>query len=349
MEKLDPSDLQLLSSASVFQRYSFNAHERHCLFVNGRGQRFFEAGYALGVDLDLEGRGAAVADLDQDGALDLVVRNVRSRKIVYLHNETAGLGHFLRVSLTGTRSNRDAVGTVARLVAGGLRQMRVKVAGSGFQSQSEGTLHFGLGAARTVDELRIEWPSGLVETFRDLPADRLIAITEGAGTFHASIMPGSHGEIPKTAESARDWNAWYVDGRTYNRPAGQPTIVSLWASWCLPCRKEVPLLNELYKTMNKQAGFAAIGLEENAESAEAFANATKATYPMLFATEESLKPLLGAMFDQLDVRLPAIALLDASGRPVRVFKGDIPMPVVARELAALSQAESSPKAPGRRQ
>lgn len=180
---LDPGDLQLLTSQNLFQRYSFNARERHRLFVNGRGRRFLEAGYALGIDVDLEGRGVAVADLDGDGALDLVVRNVARQKVVYLHNELAGRAHYLRVQLVGTRSNRDAVGTVARVLAGGVQQVRQKAAGTGFQGQSEGTLHFGLGQADRVEALTIHWPSGLDEHFTNLPADRVLRIVEGEGRY----------------------------------------------------------------------------------------------------------------------------------------------------------------------
>lgn len=178
---LDPGDLQLLTSDNLFQRYSFNGRERHCLFVNARGQGFIEAGYSLGVDVDFEGRGVAVGDFDQDGALDLVVRNVARKKVVYFHNELSRKAHFFRLELVGSRSNRDAVGAVARVAAGGLLQSRVRTSGSGFQGQSEGALHFGLGNAARVETLTIEWPSGIEERFTNLPADHLVRIVEGEG------------------------------------------------------------------------------------------------------------------------------------------------------------------------
>lgn len=180
-----------MATPSLMRRRSFNARERNTLFVNGRGRRFIEAGYALGVDTDLEDRGVAVADLDQDGALDLLVRAVARQKLTYLHNELAGHARALRVDLRGTRSNRDALGAVVRLRAGALRQVRVKTAGSGFQSQSEGTLHFGLGTAVLVEELLVRWPSGLEERYTNLPADRLVTLVEGAGRAQITALRGA--------------------------------------------------------------------------------------------------------------------------------------------------------------
>lgn len=153
--------------------------------MNLGGGRFLEAGYALGIDLDLEDRAVAVADLDRDGAIDLIVRSVARRKLTYLHNRLAGAGRFLRVDLQGTRSNRDAVGAVVRLKAGDLSQVRVKTIGNGFQGQSEGTLHFGLGATASAPSITVRWPSGLEERFDDLPADRRLRIVEGGGWSEA--------------------------------------------------------------------------------------------------------------------------------------------------------------------
>ena len=169
---LAPSDLELLAGSGAFRQFSFNARERHCLFVNDGGRRFVEAGYALGVDADLEGRGVAIGDLNLDGRLDVVVRSVARQKLTYFRNDLVTPGHFLRIDLQGTRSNRDAVGATVRLAAGGASQMRVKAAGSGFQGQSEATLQFGLGSRERVDTLSIRWPSGLEERFAGIPGDR---------------------------------------------------------------------------------------------------------------------------------------------------------------------------------
>ncbi|HEY3567531.1 MAG TPA: ASPIC/UnbV domain-containing protein, partial [Thermoanaerobaculia bacterium] len=94
--------------------------------------------------------------------------------------------HWLEIELQGTKSNRDAVGARAVLKAGGKTMTREVTAGDGYASQSMLRLHFGLGGGlgetRRVDELTVRWPaSKTVQTFRDVPIDRILHITEGGG------------------------------------------------------------------------------------------------------------------------------------------------------------------------
>jgi hypothetical protein len=82
--------------------------------------------------------------------------------------------------LTGTRSNRFAVGARVRVVSGQRSQIREVNCGNGYQSQSTFRLHFGLGAAQQVDLVEVRWPGGGVETLKDVAADQLLQIVEGA-------------------------------------------------------------------------------------------------------------------------------------------------------------------------
>lgn len=128
------------------------------------------------------GRGFGVSDLDHDGLLDAVVV-CQNEPVVYLHNETRtepqDRGHFLLLLLEGTTSNRDAVGATVTARAGGRVWVASRFGGGNYQSASDPRIHVGLGAARSVDELKITWPSGRVRTFRDLPADTGYHLVEG--------------------------------------------------------------------------------------------------------------------------------------------------------------------------
>jgi len=123
-------------------------------------------------------RGAVFGDLNNDGKIDIVVLNARSRAAV-LMNETQTKNHWALLKLVGTKSNRSAVGAFAKLTAGGRSQVDQVCAGRGYQSAEDLRLHFGLGTNRVIDRLEVRWPSGLTNVWTEFPADRVIRITEG--------------------------------------------------------------------------------------------------------------------------------------------------------------------------
>lgn len=124
--------------------------------------------------------GCATADVNLDGAVDLYVTNSQQPNHLYI-NMVGGRNHWLQIHLQGVRSNRSAIGARLRLVTGSKVQISEVKAGGGYVSQSSLTQHFGLGAADVVDTLEIRWPSGTVERFTDLAADRRLSIIEGGG------------------------------------------------------------------------------------------------------------------------------------------------------------------------
>jgi enediyne biosynthesis protein E4 len=129
------------------------------------------------------GRGVAVGDLDGDGRLDLVINNLDAKPVV-LRNVAATNGHWLGLRLIGDvtkKSPRDAIGSVAYVTTGAVRQRQDVLSGAVFCSQNDMTLHFGLGAATKIDKLEIKWPDGSVESFDVPTVDKVITITEGKG------------------------------------------------------------------------------------------------------------------------------------------------------------------------
>jgi hypothetical protein len=123
-------------------------------------------------------RGAAFGDLDNDGRIDVVVLNARAKPTLMM-NRTASTNHWAMLKLIGTRSNRSAVGAIARVTAGPLTQVDEVRAGRGYQSAEDLRLHFGLGPHRIIQRLEVRWPSGLAEVRTNLVADRIIRMTEG--------------------------------------------------------------------------------------------------------------------------------------------------------------------------
>jgi hypothetical protein len=116
------------------------------------------------------GRGLAAGDLDGDGDLDLVIVHQDAPSVV-LWNESPAQGHSILLELRGAGANREAIGARIIAEAGGRTLVRAIDGGGSYLSASDRKVHIGLGAAGTVDELRIRWPSGRIETHSQVPSD----------------------------------------------------------------------------------------------------------------------------------------------------------------------------------
>jgi hypothetical protein len=134
-----------------------------------------EAGPLL--DLKTVSRGACFADYDNDGKVDAFVVNLGAPAIL-LHNVSQTSSHWLAVQLKGKKSNRDGIGTRLEVVSGGRTQIAERVAGSGYLSQDDGRIHFGLGPAAKVDKLTLHWPSGREQVLENLAVDRVLIVEE---------------------------------------------------------------------------------------------------------------------------------------------------------------------------
>ena len=148
------------------------------MFLNHRGERFFDISHLTGADSDGDGRSTAIGDLNGDGMPEVLVRQVGGGAFkVYENNFPRS--HYLLVSLRGKRSNSLGIG--ARLVAevGGQRIVRELYPANTFHSQNPSSVSFGLGDATAVDRLMIRWPSGLEQTLTSVAADQHIEVTEG--------------------------------------------------------------------------------------------------------------------------------------------------------------------------
>ncbi len=130
-----------------------------------------------GMQAKSSSRGAAFDDLDGDGDVDIVVLNSRAQPTI-LRNDTPRENHWIRVTLRGTSSNRDAVGARVEVIAGDLTMVDEVHSGRGYQSHFGTCLHFGLGSNRRVDRIRIRWPDGEYQTLENLEVDRVLTVTE---------------------------------------------------------------------------------------------------------------------------------------------------------------------------
>jgi hypothetical protein len=128
-------------------------------------------------------RGAAFADFDNDGDLDVIV-STNNGPAKLLRNDNGNQNDMLRVKTIGTRSNRDGIGArVTVVLSNGARLAQMVKGGSSYLSQSELPLTFGLGrpGANRIVSLQIVWPSGKKESFNDIKPDQTLTLQEGEG------------------------------------------------------------------------------------------------------------------------------------------------------------------------
>jgi hypothetical protein len=157
--------------------------QEHAIFRNAGKGKFLDASATAGPFFDARtgvksvGRGAAFADYDNDGRMDVFLVNLGSPAIL-LHNTSPAAGHWITIRLVGRKSNRDGIGAQVEVLAGGVRRQRERIAGSGYLSQDDGRVHFGLGAASVIDKLTVTWPGGTVQTLANVSTGRVITIEE---------------------------------------------------------------------------------------------------------------------------------------------------------------------------
>jgi tetratricopeptide (TPR) repeat protein len=156
------------------------------LFRN-RGNGTFEESMPApgsGLDIRIIGRGAAYADYDHDGDLDMLLTTNQGPAYL-LRNDTPRVNHFLRVIARGTRSNRDGIGTQIRLHTEQRQLTGMVRTGSSYLSQSELPVTFGLQPQERIDRVEVLWPSGTVDIFRNLQPDTTFLAREGASQRQA--------------------------------------------------------------------------------------------------------------------------------------------------------------------
>jgi hypothetical protein len=133
-------------------------------------------------------RGAAFGDVYNDGNMDILVLNIGQAPSLLI-NKTRNSNHRVGFHLTGTKSNRAAIGARVTIHAAGVMQFNEVRGGASYLSQNDLRLHFGLGAADKMDTVEVSWPSGQTDTLRDVPADFIYTITEGKGITSRVPLP----------------------------------------------------------------------------------------------------------------------------------------------------------------
>ncbi|HEY3988095.1 MAG TPA: FG-GAP-like repeat-containing protein [Acidobacteriaceae bacterium] len=342
---------------------SWSGYERNVMFVNNRDGTFSEISGAAGVDFLQDARSFALADIDHDGRLEVILKNRNAPQLRILRNAMEEIGQSIAFRLKGKKSNRDAIGAAITVETGTLRQTKYLQAGSGFLAQHAKEVFFGIGTEATVTRVTIRWPSGLSQELKDVPANHRIEVEEGSDTFAAKPFAGSPpnfakaepmpAQEPLPAEVAT-WLIEPLKAPEFSLPdvmgskrelrefRNSLVLLNFWATTASVCSEQLRLLHR-HRSMfaSTELKILAINVDEPADVSKARSLAIREglSFPVLFATEEVAgiyNISYRYLFDRRrDLAIPTSFLLDSEGMIVKVYQGSIDPAGVVEDVRSI--------------
>jgi Flp pilus assembly protein TadD/peroxiredoxin len=328
---------------------TWNGFERNVFFANNRDGTFSEVSGVVGLDFLDDCRSFALADIDNDGRLEIILKNRTAPQLRILHNSMKDLGASIAFRLRGQRSNRDAIGAVVTVEADGHRQAKVLQAGSGFLSQHTKDLFFGLGKTEGTVGASVRWPSGLTQVFEKLPVHHRVEVWEGLDEFQATpfaVAPASYARQsdPPKAEplplSAETWLVQPLHAPDFSLPdlagdtirlssfRGHFVLLHFWTTTAPSCRDQLRLLQKYQAKFSSQdLRLLCINVDDpqKAGAARTFTTQEGISVRILLATQEVAgvyNILYRFLFDRRrDLGIPTSFLLRRDGLIVKVFQG----------------------------
>lgn len=352
---------QLLVHQSIASR------QRNVLYRNdGRGA-FDDVSGVTGLDLDQDGRSFAALDLDRDGDADLAVMAARQAPHLRVFRNDHPARAVIALRLTGTKSNRDAIGARVDVDAGAFRVTRLVQAGSGFLSQHSREVLVGLGDSQRVARLTVTWPSGETQTFTDLAVNTRYQLTEGGTpvptpiTRAAPAAPGPRSPIrdPRSAASppdatwmyepfpVPDFTATDLTGVTHTPKtlAGRPALLVFWQSDDAASRAAVETLAAQRARLDA-AGIAPMAIALDAADGSARVRAAApAGLPVVHAPRDLAYTWAivhrHLFMNRQPMPLPTALLLDDRGRIVRTYRERVDAARVVSDAAVMTAPDAA--------
>ena len=326
------------SSLMFGEGFSFSGYERDPLYLNRGDGTFLDVSGCSGIDSISDGRAGVFADLDNDGDLDVLMTTIQGPAHLLFRNNVGQDSGFLRIVLEGGNgASRDAFGSVVRVHTSAGILTKIKAGGSGYISENDPRLLFGLGADPSVGTVEVTWPGGTREIFAGpFAAGRTLRLRQGTG--HAETIAVRSARLPdpltRTETFARDLR-FAIGGPLPEVPVrtldgevstlrgelgtGRRTLLNLWATWCGPCRLEMPGLEALRPRLAEQ-GIDVVGLNVDADpdaDVAGYVAARGVGYPVLVAGPEALEHIYATDA----VTVPLSFLIDEKGVVVELLPG----------------------------
>ena len=342
---------------------TWNGYERNTFYLNNHDGTFAEISGIADLDFLDDSRSFALADLDHDGRLEVILKNRNTPQVRVLRNNMGEIGDAVCFRLRGTKSNRDAIGASITVQTGVLRQTKYLQAGSGFLSQHAKEVFFGLGRSPAPIAATVRWPSGEIQNFDSIPVNQRISITESQPAFQATpfrpTAPAYLEAVPITQPTplptvvetwllaplpAPDFSLADLSGKaqSLNSFRGRPLVLHFCSLKSPESAKQLKSLDRDRVAMNaKNLQLLYIDVDESpdpAEVREALRN-QGVSLAVVIATSEIAgvyNILYRYLFDRRrDLPLPCSFLLDEDGMIVKVYQGEFYLRQFADDAASI--------------
>ena len=352
---------EAMSHLILVEGQSWSGKEKNCVYLNlGRGQAFANVSANSSIDFPDDSRALAVTDWDDDGRLDLVLKNRTGPRLRLLRNLDAGAGNFVAFDLVGVRCNRDAIGAQVAVDLGGRVLRKTLYAGDGYLAQSSKRLHFGLGDAQKIQSVVVRWPDGSRSEFTGLAVNARYRVVQGvaqpavvAPRPAAALAAAAVAPLPGDASAAvraplvdklplAEWAlpGFTAPARKMRDLAGQPVLVNLWATWCTNCTEELEQFRSQAAAL-QASGLRLVAMSTDDPADREAARARSAAFGLGAdaghldaAAQQTLQILLQEVLgDAQEVALPTSLLFDAEGQLVQVYQGPVPVEQLLRDVA----------------
>ena len=339
---------------------TWSGRERNLCFRNRGDGTFEDISFTSGLDLETDGRAFVPLDLDDDGDLDLIVKNRNGTQLRAFRNDLrTGGTRQLAIRLQGRRSNRDGVGAMVQALTSRRTLTREIVSGSGYLSQRARAARFALRDDEVVQQVRVRWPGAPAQVIADPPQRGSVLLVEGEArpTALPRLAPAPRPSEPaaKLGTGHGTWLARRLPAPDFDLPVagaggarmrlsafrGRWVLLNFWATWCPPCRRE------LAQFQQRSADFAtaavallAVSVDEadGAGGVLAMARDLRLDYPVAVAdqvTAESYSILNERLFDRRrPLAIPTSFLLDRDGHIAKVYRGEVDPGLVLADVAA---------------
>jgi tetratricopeptide (TPR) repeat protein len=342
---------------------TWSGFERNIFYLNNRDGTFSDVSAVVGLDFIEDSRTFALADFDQDGRVEVFLKNRNAPQLRLLKNIAPELSPAIAFRLTGKKSNRDAIGAAVTVETGSLRQTLFLQAGTGFLEQHTKELFFGLGDTKTSVAASIRWPSGLIQTLDDLPLNHRIWIEEGSSSSRvepfktprsltaaasaAAAVPPESENLPKSAETwllapvtAPDFSLPNLAGRpeTLSARRGKPVLLHFFSAASQNSQADLAEFDKLSSHWASESlQLVAINVDDPASPANAtLPQYRNLSFPILRATSDIIaiyNILYRYLFDRhRDLSLPTSFLLDEKGAIVKIYQGQFPKQRLAQDI-----------------